>query len=133
MPCHHLPINSPIYNGQIRKIINVSISAINYINMPSIQLSMEVDKELLKKVGEVARIKLTGNEITRFIPQVKDILEYFSVLNEVDTKGVKPSFQPIELKNRLREDKADEPLSQKDALKNSSQNQEGYFKGPKAV
>lgn len=94
---------------------------------------MEVDKDMLKKVGEVARIKLTGNEIDRFIPQVKEILEYFSLLEEVDTENVKPSFQPIEIKNRLREDKAEKPLSQEEALANSKQNKDGYFKGPKAV
>lgn len=94
---------------------------------------MKVDKELLEKVASVARLKLTDKEIDKFIPQVKDILDYFSVLEKVDTKNVKPSFQPIELKNRLREDKVTEPLSQKDALKNSTQTQDGYFKGPKAV
>lgn len=94
---------------------------------------MKVDKELLEKVASVARLKLTDKEIDKFIPQVKDILDYFSVLEKVDTKNVKPSFQPIELKNRLREDKVTEPLSQKDALKNSTQTQDGYFKGPKVV
>ena len=94
---------------------------------------MKVDKELLEKVASVARLKLTEKEIDKFIPQVKDILDYFSVLEKIDTKNVKPSFQPIELKNRLREDIPGEPLSQKDALKNSTQNKDGYFKGPKAV
>ncbi len=94
---------------------------------------MEVDKELLEKVATVARLKLSKEEIDEFIPQVKDILDYFSVLEKVDTKDVKPSFQPIELKNRLREDVVSEPLSQEKALKNSKQSQDGYFKGPKAV
>jgi aspartyl-tRNA(Asn)/glutamyl-tRNA(Gln) amidotransferase subunit C len=94
---------------------------------------MEVNQELIKKVATVARLKLTGNEINRFVPQLKEILEYFSELSKVDTTNVKPSFHPIEIKNKLREDVAKEPITQKDALKNSKYNQEGYFKGPKAV
>ena len=94
---------------------------------------MQVDKELLHKVAAVARLNLKDDEVNKFIPQIKEILEYFSLLNELNTDGIEPSFQPIVIKNRLREDIPKEPLSQKDALLNSSQNSNGYFKGPKAV
>ena len=94
---------------------------------------MQVDNELIKKVASVARLKLTGNEITRFTPQVKEILDYFEKLNEIDTNSVKASFQPVEIRNRMREDSVNIPLTQQLALKNSTQNKDGYFKGPKAV
>jgi len=94
---------------------------------------MDVDKNLLLKVAEVARLKLSEEEIEKFIPQMKEILECFSQLNGIDTDGVRPSFQPIPLKNRLREDSPREPLTQNEALKNSKFKQDGYFRGPKAV
>lgn len=94
---------------------------------------MEVDKQLLENVAKVARLKLTNNELDEFIPQVKEILESFQILNEVNTDNVKPSFQPVPIKNRLREDIPKEPLSTKDALKNTKFKQGTYFKGPKAV
>lgn len=94
---------------------------------------MQVDNELIKKVATVARLKLTGNEIVRFTPQVKEILEYFEKLKEVNTEGIEPSFQPIKIRNRLREDEPRASLNIADALKNSTQNKDGYFKGPKAV
>jgi len=94
---------------------------------------MKVDKELLLRVGELARLKLTEKEIDEFVPQVKEILENFSQLDSVDTKGVKPSFHPVELKNAMREDEEEQCLSNEDALSNTSHKKEGYFKGPKAV
>jgi aspartyl-tRNA(Asn)/glutamyl-tRNA(Gln) amidotransferase subunit C len=94
---------------------------------------MEVDKELLKKVANTARLKLTNEEIDIFLPQMKEILEYFKLLQELDTEDVEPSFQPIELKNWFREDKPENCLTQEEALMNSTQNQDKYFKGPKAV
>jgi len=94
---------------------------------------MEVNKELLQNVAKVARLKLTNKEIDAFIPQVKEILDSFQILSEVNTDNIKPSFQPIPIKNRLREDIPREPISIEDALKNTSLKQDTYFKGPKAV
>ena len=94
---------------------------------------MKVYKELIEKVASLARLKLTDKEITKFLPQLKEILEYFSELDKIDAKDVKPSFQPVELNNFMREDKPEECLSQERALENSFNKKDGYFKGPRAV
>lgn len=94
---------------------------------------MEVNKQLIQKVAENARLKLSEDEVNEFIPQLKEVLENFSKLDEVDTKNTKPSFQPVEIKNNVREDKVGKCLSQSDALKNSPNKKDGYFKGPRAV
>ena len=94
---------------------------------------MEVDRKLLEHVAEIARLKLSEEEIKKFLPQLKEALEFFSKLKEVNTDNVKPSFQPVELKNALREDKEEECLSQDDALSLTENKKDGYFKGPRAV
>jgi len=94
---------------------------------------MKVDKELIEKTASLARLKLTDKEINKFLPQLKEILEYFSELDKIDAKDVKPSFQPVELKNFTREDKPEECLAQDKALENSEHKKDGYFKGPRAV
>lgn len=94
---------------------------------------MKIDKELIEKVAENARLNLTESEIREFLPQLKDILESFEVIQNVPTKDVKPSFQPIEIKNITREDKSSACLSQEEALKNTKHKSNGYFKGPKAI
>ena len=94
---------------------------------------MKVDKELIEKTASLARLKLTDKEINKFLPQLKEILEYFSELDKIDAKDVKPSFQPVELKNFTREAKPEECLAQDKALENSEHKKDGYFKGPRAV
>ena len=94
---------------------------------------MRVDKELIEHVAEVARLNLTDAEIKRFLPQLKEILDAFSEVSKVNTANTKPSFQPVELKNVMREDKTEECLTQEDALKNTEHKKDGYFKGPRAV
>jgi aspartyl-tRNA(Asn)/glutamyl-tRNA(Gln) amidotransferase subunit C len=94
---------------------------------------MNIDKDLIKRVAELSRLRLQGNEIEKFTKDFKDILEAFSKINGIDTKNVKPSFQPVEIKNFSREDKTEKSLSQEEALSNSENKKDGYFKGPKAV
>jgi len=109
---------------------------------------MKLDKELIKHTADLARLKLTDKEIEKFLPQLKEILNAFSKLDEIDTKNTKASFQPVELKNMLREDKIKPCLSQEKALKNSKETskrsfdglsnkfdkkKDNYFKGPMAV
>ena len=94
---------------------------------------MEVDRKLLEHVAEVARLKLNEEEIKKFLPQLKELLEFFSQLKEISTDNVKPSFHPVELKNAMREDKEKKCLSQDDALSLTEHKKDGYFKGPRAV
>lgn len=94
---------------------------------------MKVDKELIKHVADVARLHLTGNEVDKFVKDFQDILEAFSKVNKVDTKDVKPSFQPVDIKNFTRDDKVEPSLSQEEALSNTEHKKDGYFKGPKAI
>ena len=94
---------------------------------------MKIDKELIKKIASNARLNLTDSEIKEFLPQLKEILKNFEIVQKAPTKKVEPSFQPLEIKNITREDKVEPCLSEEDALKNAKHKQDSYFKGPKAI
>lgn len=94
---------------------------------------MKIDKGLIEKVASIARLNLTPSEIKEFLPQLKEILKNFEKIKSASTSKVKPSFQPIEIKNVTREDTIGQCLSQKEALANTKHKQDGYFKGPKAI
>ena len=94
---------------------------------------MNLNKELIQKVAKNARINLTDAEIKEFLPQLKETLSSFETLQELNTEKVKPSFQPIEIKNILREDKQLPCKSQEEILSNTKLKKDGYFKGPKAL
>ncbi len=94
---------------------------------------MKIDEELLQSVARVARLTLSKEDIKKFLPQLKEVLDAFSEISKVDTKDTKPSFQPVVLKNHLREDNVHECLSQEQALSLTEHKKDGYFKGPKVV
>jgi len=94
---------------------------------------MKINKDLIEKVAKNARLTLTENEIKEFLPEIKDILEAFKAISKAPVDKLKPSFQPLEVKNITREDIPKTCLSQEKALQNTKHKQDGYFKGPKAL
>ncbi len=94
---------------------------------------MEIDTELIVHVADVARLKLSEEEIKEFLPQLKEIIKAFSELKEVDTDGIVPSFQPVEMKDAMREDRPEKSLKVEEALQNAGSTKDGYFKGPRVM
>ena len=94
---------------------------------------MKVDQELIKKVASNARLNLTSSEIKEFLPQLKEIIKAFETIQKAPTSKIQPSYQPIEFKNKTREDIVTPCLPQETALSNTKHKKDGYFKGPKAI
>ena len=47
---------------------------------------INIDSDLVKHVGKLARLELGSNEISDYEKNFKEILSYIETLNEVDTK-----------------------------------------------
>lgn len=97
--------------------------------------TVEIDKELIKKVSINARINLTESELEKFVPQIKEvILESFSKLDSIEANE-KPSFQPIELSNKFRRDEVKPSLPIDVVFSNVSKElkKENYIMGPKVL
>ena len=93
----------------------------------------KIDAELLARVAKNARISLTESESRKFLKEMQEILNAFSKIDEVNVEKTKPSFQPVELKNVMRDDSARKCLTQEEALSNTKHKEKGYFKGPRVV
>ena len=65
--------------------------------------------------------------------ELKEVIETFSKLDQVDTKDIDISLQPVELKNSLREDIEEKTFTQEESLSLTEHKKDGYFKGPRAV
>jgi len=96
-------------------------------------MKVKINKELIEHVAEVARLNLTEKEIEKFSKELREIIELFSKLDEVDTKDIETNLQPVVLKNMLREDAIEKSFTQEEALSLTDHKKDGYFKGPKAI
>jgi aspartyl-tRNA(Asn)/glutamyl-tRNA(Gln) amidotransferase subunit C len=98
-------------------------------------MQIEINKDLVKKIAENARLKLTEEELEKFTPQLEEVIvDAFNKLDEIEADE-EPSFQPIKQKNKLRADKAKKALTQEEALKNVKEDlrEKGYMRGPKVL
>ncbi len=88
-------------------------------------------KEIVKKVGKIARLSLSEEEIEKYSKQLEDVLKAFEIIKSVDTSGLEPSFHVKEIKNVWREDKVKK--IDWNPLDNAKHKERGYFKGPKIL
>jgi aspartyl-tRNA(Asn)/glutamyl-tRNA(Gln) amidotransferase subunit C len=61
----------------------------------------------VEHVAKLARLELSEEEKVKFSKQLGDILKYVEQMNEVDTSGLEPMSQAIDLSNVMREDAPD--------------------------
>ena len=91
--------------------------------------SKALDKALVAKLAEIARLELSEEEKERYSEQLKVIIEAFRELDEVDTSNVEPSFHPLEIADVMRDDLVEE--WDWDPLSNSKHKEGRYLRGPK--
>ena len=91
-----------------------------------------ITAEIVKKVAKIARLDLTEGEVKKFSKDLNDILSAFKDLDKAKA-NVEPSFQPLEIKDVVRDDKSEDVFSQETALSNTKHKEKGFFKGPRAV
>lgn len=80
------------------------------------------------RVADLARLRLTDNEIDGMQAQLSRILEHVSALQAVDVTGVEPTAQVTDLVNALRDDANRVSLDRDAALANSADTQQGMFR-----
>ena len=65
---------------------------------------MKLSRDEVLHIARLARIALTESEITRLSEQLSHLLEHFEALQQVDTTGVVPTAQSIDLQSVMRDD-----------------------------
>ena len=94
---------------------------------------MAISNKEVEYIANLARLKLSKEEVENYTHQLNDILKYMEKLNELDTSDVKPLSHPIENSNVFREDELIPSVSREDALKNAPDSTEEFFKVPKII
>jgi len=83
-------------------------------------------------VADLARLRLSPDEIATFQKQLGDVLGYVSQLSEVDVSHVS-LLGDEDLKNRLRADEVQPSLSPAEALANAPKQENNLFVVPRMI
>jgi aspartyl-tRNA(Asn)/glutamyl-tRNA(Gln) amidotransferase subunit C len=81
----------------------------------------------LEHIAKLARIELTDAEKDTFLPQLESVIEYFDILNQVNTDGVEPTYQVNNLYNVLRTDEVTKSLPVNLATSTAARTKDNYF------
>lgn len=65
---------------------------------------MEVNQETIAHLAELSNFALDEDQSTRLVSNIKEIVNYISQLDELDTSNVEPTYQVFEMENVWRED-----------------------------
>lgn len=87
----------------------------------------------VKHVAHLARLAMTEEEAVAYTEQLVKMISFAELLNELDTDHVEPTSHVLDMKNVLREDKANKGLPQEEVLKNAPEHQDGYIKVPSII
>jgi len=80
---------------------------------------MKLSREEVAHIAALARMGMSEAEIEKAREQLSNIIENFDVLKEIDTTGVPPTAQSINLQNVMREDVARDSLTAEEVLANA--------------
>jgi aspartyl-tRNA(Asn)/glutamyl-tRNA(Gln) amidotransferase subunit C len=92
---------------------------------------IQVDEKLVKEIASLARLDLSKEETEMFVSQFRDILDYVSVLNEVDTDNVAPAYLFSTNQNQPREDVIEASVPTHEFLSNAPQAKDEYVVIPR--
>ena len=94
---------------------------------------MKITPELVEHVANLARLELSGKEKERMEDQLGKILEYISLLDELDISDVPPTSHVIDVHNVFREDEVRESLPVEKGLANAPDRSGTAFKVPRII
>lgn len=87
----------------------------------------------IKKLAQLARLKLTAAERKIFQQDIAGILRYVEQLNEVDIDGVAPTSQVTGLINVLRDDEPKQGLTVQDLQAMTPITKDHYVQVPRVL
>ncbi|MDG1869139.1 MAG: Asp-tRNA(Asn)/Glu-tRNA(Gln) amidotransferase subunit GatC [Candidatus Thioglobus sp.] len=69
---------------------------------------MSLDKNKVKEIAYLARLSIEDSELEQTTKEINNILVLMDKLGEIDTGDAEPMAHPLEMKQRLRDDKVTE-------------------------
>jgi aspartyl-tRNA(Asn)/glutamyl-tRNA(Gln) amidotransferase subunit C len=96
-------------------------------------MSEQLTRADVLKVANLARLKLSEAEVEQFTSKLGQLLEYFSVLNDLETGEVDEMVHAVELSNVFREDVVRPSLERGAALANAPKSDGKFFLVPQIL
>ena len=101
--------------------------------MPTENESAKIEVAEVRHIAELARLKLTDDEVRLMGAQLSSILHYMDRLSALSTDGVEPTVHAVPLVNVYRDDRVAPSMNSGKALTNAPEHRDGFFQVPKVL
>lgn len=94
---------------------------------------MSLDKNDVQKIAHLARLALNEEDVARYQSDLTSVLDLVEQMQSVNTDGVAPLSNPLEMTQRLREDEVTETNRREAFLANAPSSSDGLFLVPQVI
>ncbi len=94
---------------------------------------MSVDRNTVKQIAKLARIRVPEDQLDHLAGELNNILGWIEQLNELDTEGVAPMTSVVERAPALREDAVTDGDITENVVANAPEAAGSFFAVPKVV
>ncbi len=94
---------------------------------------MTISKKDVEHIAHLARLELTDEEKDIYSHQLSQILDHVGKISELELEEVEPTSHSLEITNAFRKDELEDGLTQKEALSNAPDSEDGYFVIPPII
>lgn len=92
-----------------------------------------IDEKNIRKIAHLAQLELAGDNIPMYTKHLRNVLEFISPINQVDTEKVNPMYQVFDFALRLRPDQVTETNQKKLLQSNASCIENDFYMVPKVI
>lgn len=94
---------------------------------------MNISKEEIIHIANLARLDLTDEEIDRYTRDMEDIIGFANTINQVNTENISESITVAEQVNVFRKDEVNEFKDQELLMQNAPSREDGMFHLPSVI
>lgn len=94
---------------------------------------MSVDADTVRRIGRLARIRITEDEVAAYEGELNAILGFVEQLDEVDVEGVEPMTSVTPMTLRRRDDAVTDGGYADKIVANAPISEDNFFMVPKVV
>ena len=93
----------------------------------------DITREDIEHIANLAMLNLKEEEVNRYTEDIKNILQYAEMVNNIDTSTIDETIATTEQCNVFRKDEVIECKSREVLLQNAPSQDEGMFRIPKVI
>ena len=94
---------------------------------------MSLDKDTVRKVATLARIKVPDSDLEPMTKELSGVLGWIEQLNEVDVTGIQPMTSVARMNLKMRADEVTDGGDAERVTRNAPEGAHGFFVVPKVV